>query len=143
MLDLTGRCGVSLAFLALTAACDGNRVATPTAPTPITVPALPAFPAVTRPARVYVRNDSLSMISRYVLYDDHTFMLQSSSVRWGIVGQPGIYDEADGVVTFDWDGSSPVAPNATGLLTEESLTVQYSEMMHHADYVDGVYLRSR
>ena len=102
-----------LALLVLATACE--KMTMPSAPMltqPISTPdptfsstrgEAPAFPAVSRPARIYVADDSpydpmhgSPLASRYVLYDDGTFAL-----------------------------------------------VGYTETMHEAHFLDGVFIRAR
>jgi hypothetical protein len=49
----------------------------------------------------------------------------------------GTYEEATDLVTFfggeQWTGS----------FRGDSLAVRYTEMMHHSDFLDGVYIRAR
>jgi hypothetical protein len=44
-------------------------------------------------------------------------------------------------ITFDFEANSGQW-RATGLLTADSLTVRYNEMMRLDDFVDGVYVRA-
>jgi hypothetical protein len=104
----------------------------------------PAFPSVTRPARIYVAVDlpyysmhGSPLASRYVLYDDGTFALQYASANYPFFEYRGTYKEANDLVTFV-DGES-----WTATLSGDSLAVRYTEMMHHSDFLDGVYVRSR
>src|SRR5688572_24679436 len=102
--------GVSVALLA--GACNGP-VASPTAPTASARPPVPdvprGFPALSRPARIYVGADLPSnpvqgspIAVRYVLYDDGTFALQYSSANFPFVDLPGVYTEANTLIAFEW-----------------------------------------
>ena len=79
MMNAAVRFAVLSGLFGLATGC-GDAVA-PIAPSVITPaptyqwPFVPSYPAVSRPARIYVDADSLS---RYVLYDDGTFVLQYS-----------------------------------------------------------------
>ncbi len=94
--------------------------------------------AVALPVRDYTR------ASRFVLYDNGTFMLQlvdPNSTQ--ILNYLGRYQEANGVITFDWDGSSKAGPwGATGTLSGKSLTIQYNLIMQLTDFEDAVYVRT-
>ena len=76
------RYGVLAALLAVAMAC--SEVTPPTAPsprgpTPTSPPPDPTFPAVLRPARVYVYPSSVLASSRYVFYDDGAFTCKTRS----------------------------------------------------------------
>ena len=139
MTTAAGHCRALLALLVLSTACTGGS---PTAPAPDVsnrTPA-PAFPAVTRPAQVYVDANSSPAPSRYLLYDDGTFALQYS--RLGLEYR-GTYRVANGVVTFEWEGGSAAGPwGATGSLNGDALSVRYNLIMQLSDFEDGVYLRT-
>lgn len=140
----------------LSAACSDSVRPLPTAPTPPTagvpppVIAAPPFPAVTKPARIYVATTDPSYVDyhggtlkvRYVLYDDRAFVLQYTSARFGNFEYPGTYVERNGEVFFDF-GSSTGAWGATATITDRLLTVTYSELMHHSDFEDAVFERMR
>jgi len=83
------------------------------------------------------------LASRFVLYDDGTFALQYSSARFPFFEYPGTYKNVDGAITFyfHWAGGS-MTESAWGTLTGDTLTVEYEETMHHADFEDGVYIRT-
>jgi hypothetical protein len=150
--------GVSLALL--TIACN-DPVSVPTAPTRSTAaPAAPAgpvlgvppgFPAVSRPARIYVAVNWPSyamhgspLASQYVLYDDGTFALQYSSANYPFFEYRGTYKEANALITFEWEGWSTAGPwGATGSLSDDSLSVRYNLIMQLSDFEDGIYIRAR
>ncbi len=150
------RCAVA-AVVVCTAACSDPAL--PTAPTPPAASAAaaapqpprnpPAFPDVSRAARVYLAADwpastyhGGSLASRYVLYDDGTFTLQYASPNYPFFEYRGRYIEADGVITFHWDGWSVAGSwGARGPITPERLVVHYNEIMTMSDFVDGVYVR--
>ena len=150
--------GVSLALLA--SACN-HPVSLPTAPTrtrpaPTAIAAPPVldvprdFPAVTRPARVYVAVNSpyfpihgSPLASRYVLYDDGTFALQYASANYPFFEYRGAYTEVNALITFEWEGWSTAGPwGATGSLSDDSLSVRYNLIMQLSDFEDGVYVRA-
>jgi hypothetical protein len=50
--------------------------------------------------------------------------------------------EANGLITFAWEGWSVAGPwGATGSITDDSLSVRYNVIMQLSDFEDGVYLR--
>jgi hypothetical protein len=66
-------------------------------------------------------------------------VLQYPSLGEG--GYRGGYKDANGVIVFEWEGWSGAGPwGATGILTGDSLTVQYNEIMHHTDFEDALYV---
>jgi hypothetical protein len=150
MMNAAVRWGALVAVLALAGACADS--ATPTAPaaTPAATPAPPPiseFPAVSRPARIYLFAGELSYPvreyttgSRYVLYEDGTFALQylrSGEYR-------GTYAEANGLITFDWEGWSTAGQwGANGSLGDDSLTVRYNLVMEMSDFENAVYRRTQ
>jgi hypothetical protein len=145
----------SLRFAALAAALIlsvGCR--TPTSPSLVTAAPLPpaTFPDVVKPARIFVFSASpgypvsgYTSESRYVLYDDGAFALQYLR-SLGSPLYPGTYKEADGKITFTFDGggwSDPGQADARGVLEGDSLTVSYNSRMQFSDFEDGVYVRVR
>jgi len=81
--------------------------------------------------------------SRFVLYDKGAFVLQYLSIGKGGYGYRGQYQDAIGVimVLFEFHGRRVGdAWDATGTLKGDSLTVQYDEIMKHADFEDAVYV---
>lgn len=116
-------------------------------PPPSGVP--PAFPAVERPARIYVAESQPTyethgspLASRYVLYDDGTFSLQYASANYPFFQYRGTYEVVNGAVTFRWEGWSVAGPwAAEGTLTDQSLTVRYNLIMELSDFESGVYRR--
>ena len=135
------RFGVLFGLCGLAAACMDRR--TPTAPSVVTPaptyqwPFVPSFPAVSRPARIYVAVDSPS---RYVLYDDGTLALQYSTASNPFFEYRGAYVETHGVLGFDFGSSFG---DASGSITNDSLTVNYGVFMEHSDFYDGVYRREK
>jgi len=159
MMNLSIRCGAIVLLLLLANACAEPETPTgPTAPigttaSPPTPPAPPAgsFPAVSRPARIYVFANGLrypvqhwTIGSRYVLYDDGTFALQYLGSQ-GPFEYHGRYTEANAIITFRWEANQDVAAPwrpATGTLTDEFLTVRYDLIMQLDDFEDAVYVRT-
>ena len=156
MVNLTVRCGTLVALLALASACGDvarptGPTSTPPAPTTDSTPSSPrAFPAVSRPARIYVAVHSPSypmhgspLASRYVLYDDGTFALQYSSANYPFFEYRGAYREANALITFEWEGWSVAGPwGATGKISDDALAVQYNLIMQLSDFEDGIYIRT-
>jgi hypothetical protein len=59
-------------------------------------------------------------------------------------GYRGGYEDANGVITFVWEGWSAAGPwGAAGTLKGDSLTVQYNQVMQLTDFKDAVYVRTR
>lgn len=147
------RCASIVTLLALFSACGKSTLPTePTATFGSSVPTETAgsfgFPPVSGTTRVYLATTapSFSLLegtSRFVLYDDSTFVLQYSHLANG--GYGGTYEVAnDGGVTFRWHGWSRGGPwGSTGTLTGNTLTVRYNVIMGLTDFDDGVYTRVR
>ena len=154
------RCAALTALLVSATACtdatathcaDFTRRRSPARPArpPVRMPRR-GFPAVSRPARVYVAVDwptypihGSPLASRYVLYDDGTFALQYSSANYPFFEYRGTHTEANGLITFNWEGWSSAGPwGATGSLSDDALSVRYNLVMQLSDFEDGVYLRA-
>jgi len=145
---ITVRHGAILAILMLAAACSG-----PTSPTTTQTPVVPSppgrpstnFPPLSGSSRTFVFDHELSSYidtytpkSQFVLYDDGGFVLQFLSIG---ANYRGGYTEANGVVTFAWEGWSVAGPwGATGALTGNSLIVHYNDIMQFTDFVDAAYV---
>jgi len=141
------RAVVVLAVLAM--ACGRS---TPTGPTDrglgpaIPSPAPPAttFPPALGPSRVFTFDRALTYRvsdytarSRFVLYDNGAFALQYISLGAEYRGR---YMEANGIVTFEWEGWSVAGPwEATGTFADGWLTVRYNLVMELSDFEDAVY----
>ncbi|HJU44391.1 MAG TPA: hypothetical protein VJ691_16310 [Vicinamibacterales bacterium] len=152
---------LTLALIAILSTACSNGRGTPTAPTTTTAvpPAplafepnvAPPFPAISKPARLYVTtiegylsaHHGGALNARYVLYDDGSFALQYASARVGIFQYPGAYADENGKVSlfFQWRDSSSLG--ATAIMTEELLTVSYTPAMQENDFTDGVFMRVR
>ncbi len=91
------------------------------------------------PSRTFIFDHELSYRvsdatkkSRFVLYDNGAFVLQ-----YGGPGEVrGGYEDANGVIAFDFGGRSG---GATGSIERDLLTVRYSLTMQMSDYEDAVY----
>jgi hypothetical protein len=153
-MNITSSRGLVIVFLWLVAACGPSGPTAPTATSqpPPSSPAQPpatAFPPLSGPSRTFVFDRALSYAasdytktSRFVLYDNGAFVLQYPSLGPG--GYRGGYAEANGTVTFEWEGWSTAGPwSATGTLIGESLTVKYNLIMQMTDFEDAEYVRSR
>ena len=144
--------GALLVLLMLSAACGSSG---PTSPTGTSQPAAVPSPAPQRgisapplsgPSRTFVFDRELSYRvrdytknSRFVLYDNGAFVLQYPTLGEG--GYRGGYEDAHGVITFEWEGWSTAGPwGATGTLKGDSLTVQYNETMQHTDFEAALYV---
>ena len=100
------------------------------------------------PSRTFVFDRELSYPvsdstkrSRFVLYDNSAFVLQVGGAAGSSNGYRGRYTDANGVVTFEWEGWSAAGPwGATGTLTGDALTVRYNVIMQLTDFEDAVYV---
>ena len=145
------RCGALVALLVLSTGCGGPG---PTAPTPrtdappVARPAPPPsiFPPLVGPSRTFPFDHDLTYRvgeytkrSRFVLYDNGAFVLQFALCNCG--GEyRGKYTEANGIITFEWEGWSLAGPwGATGTLEGDTLTVRYNLIMMLSDFEDAVY----
>ena len=153
MINTVRRRAAVAVVVMLCAACGGSSPTSPsgTSQPPAAVPLVPtgpaSFPPVSGQARIFVFDRELSYAvqdytrnSRFVLYASGGFVLQYAG-RGEYLGR---YTEANGVVTFDWDGWSLAGPwGATGSLTDDSLTIRYNVIMQLTDFEDAVYVRAR
>ena len=152
-MNSTLRCGAIVVLVALGAACGSSGPTSPTGtsqapglPSP-TPPPVTKFPPLSGPSRTFVFDRELSYRvsdytkkSRFVLYDNGAFVLQYPSLGEG--GYRGGYEDANGVLVFEWEGWSVAGPwGATGTFKGDSLTVQYNEIMQWTDFEDAVYVR--
>jgi hypothetical protein len=141
------RLGLSLALLAVTAACSGAK--SPTAPAPprpdppaaVSVPQGP-LPPITGPARVFTYVSSpvsplgvITSVSRYVLYDDGTFALQYP----GPFEYRGTYTAADGAFGLAFSAHPAGVWQASATLDGGTLTVRYNVDMRLSDFEDAIY----
>ena len=139
-------------LVVLSAACESSAPTTSTGPSqPPTGTSSPpppptTFPPLTGQARTFDFDRQLSYAvsnytrnSRFVLYDNGAFVLYYQSL--GLAYRGG-YTEANGVVTFAWEGwSSAGSWGATGRIRADTLTVQYNVIMQLTDFEDAVYAR--
>ena len=146
------RSGVVVALLVVSTGCGTSGPTSPngrTEATPVPGPAPPQpTPPLSGPSRSFAFDHALSYgvseytkRSRFVLYDSGAFALQ-----YPICNCPGEYrgryTDANGVITFEWDGWSLAGPwGATGTLHGDTLTVQYNLIMQLTDFEDAVYQR--
>jgi hypothetical protein len=149
------RCGALVTLLVLSTACGGSGPTSPSVrsePTPVPGPTpqpAPNFPPLSGPSQIFIFDHQLSYSvrdytqqSRFVLYDNGAFVLQYAICNCGGAYQ-GRYTEANGVITFEWEGWSTAGPwGATGTLKGDTLTVQYNLIMAMSDFEDAVYLRT-
>jgi hypothetical protein len=169
-MSLAVRRSAALAFLVFSVACGSSGPTSPTTtnqpstlpPTPPpTPPPTQILPPLEGPSRTFIFDaeltDRLWSTNRYfassprdytrnslfVLYDNGAVVLQipPSSLSSGRLR--GQYRDVNGVLMFllgerrsifePWD-------DAVGTLRGDSLTIQYKESMHHADFEDAVYV---
>jgi hypothetical protein len=161
MNGIAAHCTVALLLLIATSACSNAKA--PLAPdvvsrTPVASPApeagpnsadgrVPAFPGVSRPARVFIATDwptyamhGSPLASRFLLYEESTFSLQYASANYPFFEYRGSYEEDADAITFHWGVCC--GWGAMGVLRGDALTVKYSEQMEHSDFLSGVYVRA-
>src|SRR5687768_7097467 len=146
--------GALLVLVMLSAACGSSGPTSPTGTSqPAAVPS-PApqrgitFPPLSGPSRTFVfdrellyRVSDYTKNSRFVLYENGAFVLRFPSVGEG--GYRGGYADANGVITFEWEGWNVGGPwGATGTIKGDSLTVRYNQIMQWTDFEDAVYVRT-
>ena len=105
---------------------------TPTQPTSL-VPRGGPFPGVGTYEFVSSPGGPGALDSRYVLYDDGTFVL-----RVGAFDARGRYKYENEHVTFDFDWNSQNA-GAVGVFDGNRMTVTYNLYMRMSDFEDAVY----
>lgn len=126
-------------------------------PTPPALPSAafpnpPAFPGVSRPAQVYVEGDSIyafayayhasRLQSRYVLYDDGSFSLQFSSLKFGFFQYPGTYlRSGSGILFLFRDSNVGGSWAADAKFSGTSMQVNYNAIMVGADFNNGLYVQ--
>jgi hypothetical protein len=152
MPSIIARCGAVVVLLVLLSACGSSGPTSPTATNPSpamsspTPPSVTDFPPLAGPSRTFVfERGLLSPVSDYttqsrlVLYDNGAFVLQYPSLGEG--GYRGGYWDANGAITFEWEGWSAAGPwGAAGTLKDASLTVRYNVIMQLTDFEDAVYV---
>lgn len=150
-----------LVAVAFAAACsDATRSMSPSAtPVDTTVSSpsghpAPPFALLSRPGKIYDGSEHLydaylayhrsPLLSRYVLYPDSTFALQFSSGRFGLFEYAGRFSRTNAGIKLSFDAWSTAGPwEATATLDGDAVNVTYNLVMSFADFVDGVYVRSR
>jgi hypothetical protein len=137
-------------LLTLSAACGSSKPTSPTGTSqppaaPLPTPPRPDFPPLSGPSHAFFFDRELSYPvsdytkkSRFVLYDNGAFVLQYPSL--GDVGYRGGYEDANGVIAFDFGGGPK---GATGSVEGNLLTVRYNEIMNQSDFEDAVYALMR
>ena len=144
------RPGAVIFLLVLVAACGNSGPASPNGTNPPeALPPEKSFPSLYGPSRTFLFDREVSSPvsdftwnSRFVLYDNGAFVLQYPSSGPGDGRLRGEYQNANGVITFlfEFQGRRVGSPwDATGTLDGDSLTVYYTESMHHNDFEDAVY----
>lgn len=149
--------GTVVVLVMLSAACGGSAFTSPTAtnsppvlppPASSTSPKI-SFPPLSGPSRTFVFDRERSYAvrdftrqSRFVLYDNGAFGLHYPSIAYVY---RGAYRETNGVVMLLFDSSTGRSvdeawDDATGILRGSSLTVEYDELMQHADFENAVYV---
>jgi len=149
------RRGMVVVLLMLSAGCGSTGPVSPTEtrqPAALPPPAPPpakTFPSLSGPSRTFLFRGELSYRvrdytkqSRFVLYDNGAFVLEYPSLGAG--GYRGGYIEANGVISFEWEGSSGAGSwGATGTLKGDSLNLQYNLVMQMTDFEDAEYALAR
>jgi hypothetical protein len=144
--------GAVVVLLVLVAACGSSGPTSPTGTNPPSAflspgqPPAKVFPPLSGPSRTFIFDRELSYPvkdytrkSHFVLYDNGAFVLRFPSVGEG--GYRGGYTDANGVITFEWEGWNVAGPwGATGTLIGNSLTVQYNEVMQFTDFESASYV---
>jgi hypothetical protein len=83
--------------------------------------------------------DAYSPGSFFNLYDNGAFVLEYPAVATD-PGYFGAYTEANGAITFAWEGWNIAGPwGATGTLNGDSLAVNFNDTMQGTDFVAAVY----
>jgi hypothetical protein len=147
-----------IAAACLAAGCIGcgsdKQIVAPPAPNPQS-PTQPSawadFPGLTHPGTIYGEKGQLyaiffpsqtSLISRYVIYDDGSFELEFISATYGFFRYAGTYTESGTGLTLNFADSDSLGPwLGTAALSDDQMSVEYSNAMLWADFIDGVYVR--
>ena len=166
-MNTTFRRGAVVVLLVFSVACGSLGPTSPSGTSqPPSLPSPPRppidFPPSSGPSRTFIFDGELTNLlrytdpnwgldvsdytkkSRFVLYDNGAFGLHYPSIGEGGYEYRGQYQNANGVIMFlfKFQGRSVGTPweDATGTLKSDSLTVQYSEGMQHADFENAVYV---
>jgi hypothetical protein len=151
IMNSTVRRGAVVVVLVLSAACGSSGPTAPTGtgqpPALASPPPSPTtnFPPLSGPSRTFIFDHELSYRvsdyttrSRFVLYSNGAFVLQYA----GLGEYRGGYTDANGIITFEWEGWSAAGPwGASGTRKGDSLTVQYNLIMQMTDFEDAVYVQ--
>ena len=115
---------------------------------PVSYYPAPPFAELTKPGTIFVEREPLPgtnpvirTVTRYVLYEDGTFGLQSSSIaqQYEVAGR---YTRTDSLLSFVWDGRSSAGPwTSSAILRGNELIVTYNDVMLMTDFVDATYIR--
>jgi hypothetical protein len=133
----------------LCAACGDSR---PTSPTAITrtTPFVPpvqtttVLPPLEGSSRTFTFDHALTPLSsiwtrssRFILYDNGSFMLEYPAVNGAYRGK---YTESNGAINFEWEGWSRAGPwGASGTINGDALSVEYNLIMMLTDFEDAAY----
>lgn len=151
MIKTAARRGTLMVVLALSAACGGSDPTLPTAPTSTPIvsgqptPPRKNFPPLSGSFRTFTFErettyhvSEYTKQSRFLLYDDGAFALQYASLGGEYRGG---YTEANGVITFEWEGWNISGPwGATATLKDGRLSVHYNDIMMWSDFEDAAYV---
>lgn len=129
-------------------AFSGPTGPTSSAVTPAAASAASRFPPIEGRARTFSfdagrsgRVSDVTRDSRFILYDNGAFVLEYARI-WK--SYRGAYTEANGVVTFEWEGWSTAGRwAATGTLDGDALIVRYNMVMNMSDFDDAGYILDR
>ena len=153
--NTTVRRGTVVVLLMLSAACGSSGPTSPTGTNQPPGPSRPSsppkisFPPLSGPSRTFVFDRELSYAvrdftrqSRFVLYENGAFGLYYPTIAYVY---RGAYQGANGVLMFRFDSSTGRSvdepwDDATGTLKGDSLTLEYDDIMQHADFENAVYV---
>ena len=127
---------------------SGPTAPTASAETPVAATAASPLPPIEGRARTFSfdagrsgRVSDVTRDSRFILYDNGAFVLEYAKI-WK--SYRGAYTEANGVVTFEWEGWSAAGRwAATGTLDGDALMVRYNIVMNMSDFDDAGYVLER
>lgn len=119
---------------------DGTQLAFATDPE---LPGNEAFPAVSQPAEIYLRQtpSAFGHDSRFVLYDGNRFELQYLVARTGFHAYTGNYSRTGANLSFRFHASSSAGQwTARGYLEVDRLNVSFNVIMQLSDFENGTYV---